>query len=368
MTVTIQTGNFNAFFDAPFAAYGAGGHYVSPLKSDLRRFVDKAANPLFRGDSDLTYFTAHRGDRVLGRITAHTHAESNALHGQNTGYFGYFDCADDGQVANALLTAAEDWLRAKGLRKIAGNFNLTAMQQIGVVTDGFAAPPYLDQIWSPPYIAQRLAENGYAPQFPMATYATDLTGGHVPPIGPKQQAILDDPAFTFAPVTRRTIPARMEDARIVLNASFADNPMFVPVTAKEFHFQAKDMKWVMDPRISSVLHHHGKPAACVICVPDLNPLLARIRSRLGVTTPWHFLRHRMTNTRAVLIFLGVLPELQGQGVNPLMMHRTFTAMRAAGYTDLGNTWIGDVNGASLAQARKAGAEPLHKLHIFAKDL
>lgn len=35
---------------------------------------------------------------------------------------------------------------------------------------------------------------------------------------------------------------------------------------------------------------------------DLNPFLARIRSRIGLTTPWHVLRHRFTNHRAVPIF------------------------------------------------------------------
>lgn len=367
MTLTLETGDFNAFFAASFAAYGADTPYVSPLRDDLERFLDKTKNPLFRGDSDLQFFTVHRDGQAVGRITAHVHAESNALHSVSRGYFGYFDCADDPDAARLLLDAAENWLRAKGLGQIAGNFNLTAMQQIGVVTDGYDHAPHLDQVWSPPHIARLLTDNGYAPTFPMATFALDLTEKG-PRLGPKQQAILDNPAFTFAPVTRRTIPARMEDARVILNASFAENPMFVPVSSDEFHFQGKDMKWIMDPRLSVVLHHNGKPAACVICVPDLNPLLRRIKSRIGLTTPWHFLRHRMTNTSVSLIFLGVMPELQGQGVNPLLMARVFGAAKAAGYTQLANTWIADENGASLAQAVKAGAQPLHRLHLFAKDL
>lgn len=202
----------------------------------------------------------------------------------------------------------------------------------------------------------------------MSTFALDLTTTPAPPLGPKQQAILDDPAFTFAPITRRTIPTRMEEARAVLNASFADNPMFVPVTAEEFHFQARDMKWVMDPRLSAVLHHNGEAVAAIICVPDMNPLLRRMRSRIGIAAPWHFIRHRMTNTRAVLIFAGVLPRLQGQGVNPLLLHRIITAAKAAGYTRFANTWIADENEASLAQRQKAASQPMHRLHLFAKDL
>jgi hypothetical protein len=64
----------------------------------------------------------------------------------------------------------------------------------------------------------------------------------------------------------------------------------------------------------------------------------------------------------------VMPELQGQGVNPVVLRRVILAMQKAGYMTCGNTWIADVNGASLAQKAKAGAKPLHRLHLFRKAL
>ncbi len=369
MSITLKRTDFASFFDAAFDAYGPDTRYVSPLKSDLKRFVDVRQNPLFQpGRSDLAYWTAFRDGRPVGRITAHEHAEANDAFGQRRGYFGYFDVADDPEAAGALLEAAEGWCRARGLTEIAGNFNLTAMQQIGVVTDDFEHDPYTDLVWSPPHVARLLRENGYAPEFGMTTFEVDLTTAEPPKIGPRQQAILDDPRYAFAPITRRTIPKRMEEARQILNASFAKNPMFVPVSKEEFHFQAKDMKWVMDPRISAVLHKDGRPAACIICVPDMNPFLKKVRSRMGITAPFHFLKHRLTNTRAVLIFSGVMPDLQGQGVNPVVLNRVIRGAQAAGYTTLGNTWIGDTNGASLAQKEKAGARRMHRLHLFVKPL
>lgn len=369
MAIEVREGDFAAFFAAPFSAYGSGSAYVSPLKSDLERFLDPRRNPLFAdAGSALAYWTAHRGGRVLGRITAHEHAASNRVHGLRRGYFGYFDCVDDPEVAGALLAAAEGWCSTRGLTEIMGNFNLTAMQQIGVVTEGFEHAPYTDLVWSPPHVAVLLRRYGYAPGFGMTTFEVDLTRAEAPAIGPKQRAVLEDPAFAFAPVTRSTIPQRMEEARLILNASFARNPMFVPVTAEEFHFQAKDMKWVMDPRISAVLHHRGAPVACILCIPDLNPFLARVGSRMGLTAPWHFIRHRLTNRRAVLIFSGVMPEWQGRGVNPVVLRRVILAAQKAGYTRLGNTWIGDGNAPSLAQKRKAGARELHRLHLFSKAL
>lgn len=367
--ITLQEGNFDAFFEAPFTAYGPDSLYVSPMRSDLKRFLSKSENPLFFGESDLTYFTAHRDGKVLGRITAHVHAEGNETHKVNQAYFGYFDCADDAEAATALLSRAEQWARERGFESIAGNYNLTAMQQIGVMTSGFDKPAYTDLIYSPPHIAELLTQNGYAAEFPMTTFETPLGPDYEPlPLGPKQQAILDNPDFEWASISRSTIDDRMEDARIILNESFAQNPQFRAVTAEEYHFQSKDMKWIMDPRISAMLHYKGHPAACIICVPDLNPLLKRARSRMGLMFPWHFLQHRINRKRAVLIYSGVIPELQGQGVNPLVLNRVTKAMRDAGYEICGNTWIGSTNHASLRQKEKMGAHPIHELAIFRKSL
>ena len=368
MPLTLVEGDFAPFFEAPFHAYGPDSPYVSPLKSDLRRFTDPAQNPLFADPDDIAIFAALRDGRPAGRITAHVHRASNALHGWNRAYFGYFDCADDEGAADLLLGAAEDWARARGFGEIMGNFNLTAMQQIGVVTGGFDGDVFTDLVWSPPHVARMLQARGYAAEFPMTTFALDLTTAEPPAIGQKQRAILDDPDFAFAPITRRNIRRRMEEARVILNAAFARNPMFVPVTAEEFHFQAKDMAWIVDPRISAMLTHRGTPIATILCVPDMNPFLRRVRSRMGVTAPWHFVRHRMRNDRAVLIFSAVLPEWQGRGVNPVVLRRVIEGMQGAGYRTLGNTWIADVNPASLAQKAKAGARPLHRLHLFRKPL
>ena len=70
----------------------------------------------------------------------------------------------DGPTAESLCAATRLWVNTthhggpvradKGLPEIAGNFNLTAMQMVGVVTDGFEHAPYIDMMWSPPHIAR----------------------------------------------------------------------------------------------------------------------------------------------------------------------------------------------------------------------
>ncbi|MFQ6547480.1 N-acetyltransferase family protein [Aestuariibius sp. 2305UL40-4] len=363
MSIEIRTGDFEAFFQAPFEAY-EGQSYVSPLKADLKRFVSPAENPLFDGADDIAIFTAHRDDKPIGRITAHVHRASNDAHGLNTAYFGYFDCADDAEAARALLTAAEEWAKARGFDTLVGNFNLTAMQMIGVQTGGFDHPAYSDCMAGPPHLPRLLEANGFKPFFPMSTYDIDLADWDRR-AGPARTLPTD---LTFAPITRRTLAARLDDARQVLNESFSDNPMFVPVSKAEYDFQAKDLKWVMDMRLSAVVHSEGKPVGALIAIPDLNPLLKRIGSQLSLSTPIHYMHHRLTNRRMVVVYYGVLPAWRGRGLTLIMLDHVLRAALKAGYRQAGGTWISEENIASLRQKEKLGARTLQSLHLFRKSL
>lgn len=367
--IDVREGDLSAFFSVPFEIYGEKTPYVSPMFSDLSRFLSAEKNPLFTTAADFAVFTAHEGTALRGRITAHVHHASNAKFGLKRGYFGYFDCSDDERVAAALLERAEDWARSRGFTELLGNFNLTAMQQVGIMTGGFENAPYTDQIWGPPHLPRLLEARGYSATFPMTTFEIDLKASTTAGLLAKgQMQPLYDEGFRFSPIRRATLSQRLEDSRVILNESFSGNPMFVPVTRAEYEFQAREMKWIMDPRISAVADKDGVPAGSVIAIPDVNPMLKAMGSRLGWRAPWHLLRHRLRRRRAVVIFQGVKPEHQGRGLNPLMLAHVLGRMQQAGYETAGGTWIADENTASLRQAERAGARPLHRLHLFGKTL
>ena len=370
MTLEIREGDRKAAFDAALNAYGPDSLYVPPLWSDFDRMFDPAKNPFItEGHGRYALFTAMRGGRPVGRIAASIHDDSNRKHSLANGAFGFFDCIDDAEVVDALLQAAERWLGARGMTSVTGNFNLTAMQQIGVMTDGFDRAPFTDMMWSPPHIARHLARAGYTATFPMTTFEIALDAGTPEQLlGDKQRAILADPEFTWQPIKRSAFKTRLEDARLILNDGFAENPMFVPPTAAEYLFQAGDMMWIIDKRISTVVYHRGRPAGAIIAIPDLNPLVKSVGGRVGLSAPFKFLQHRISDTRAVLIYQSVCRDLHNRGLNGAMLYRTARALQEAGYRTLGGTWIADINKPSLRQAEKAGARPLHRLHLFTRKL
>src|SRR5690606_13787399 len=113
---------------------------------------------------------------------------------------------------------------------------------------------------------------------------------------------LNDANFKFKSIKRNEIKKAMEDARAVLNKGFDKNPMFVPVSQEEFQFQAKDMMWIIDERISSLCYYQGEPVGVVVCIPDLNPFLKKVNSQFGWSFPFEFVKSRFNRKRAVIIY------------------------------------------------------------------
>ena len=370
--LSLREGDIGAFFDVPFRVYGRDSLYVSPLRSDIERALDATKNPLFGpiGGGVRAVYTAHRGDEPVGRIVAHVHGASNRLFGEQRGCFGFFDCADDPAAAALLLGTAEQFARTHGCTRLEGNFNLTAMQQLGVLTSGFAEQPYSDMQYNPPHIPRLLEQNGFIATFPVSTFELDLTRFDPACLAQGRAAErLHDPALEWAELKTRDFDRVLEDVRVVLNDGFAQNPMFVPLTADEMRFQAADLSHVLDPRITALVRQDGEPIGVVLCIPDLNPMFRAMRSRIGISAPWHLLRFKYASRRrAVIIFYSVAQRWHGKGLNGAMLHHVTSALKRSGYTSLGLTWIADVNAASLRQIERIGARRLHRLHLFSKPL
>lgn len=370
-TIELRDDDIDTFFDVPFRVYGEQSPYVSPLKADLARALDPAQNPLFGaiGRGVRRVVTAHQHGRPVGRIVAHVHGASNELHHEHRGCFGFFDCVDDLDVARALLGGAEQFAQAHGCTRIAGNFNLTAMQQMGVLTDGFENAPYSDMHYNPPHIPRLLEACGYRAEFPVSTFELDIRRfDPATLLTPQVSARVSDPTLRWEKLEAKHFRQVLENVRLVLNDGFQHNPMFVPLAPEEMYFQAKDLSHLIDPRITALVHDRDGPAGVVLCIPDLNPMLRDMRSRYSLLTPWHLLRHRLHRRRAVIIFYSVAQRRQGHGLNGAMLYTVTTALKQHGYETLGITWIADVNGASLRQMERVGARRIHRLHLFEKEL
>ena len=365
--ITIKEKDLDSFFEVPFNIYKSS-HFVSLFKDDIKRFLS-SENPLFRNGDNYTYFTAHESGVAIGRIVAIVHDESNKKHQLNWAYFGYFDCVDRIDVAKLLVDHVIKWSKSKGHSELVGNVNFTFMQQIGVMVEGFENFPYSDQAYTPEYLPALLKEFGFESFFPMVTSESEISKIDMKNFEKEKiKKIENDPDYTFKEVGYFGIKKFMEDGCQVLNEGFEKNPFFTAITLEEFIFQAKDLMLVIDPGLTILAYHKSRPVGVIICIPDLNPLLHAVKSKLGIMFFLKFIWFKFFNTRAVIIFYSVSPEFHGQGINQAILKKVITNLKKKKYKKLGFTWIADVNKSSLRQIEILSGKVLHRLNLFKKKI
>ena len=365
--IVLKEKDIDSFFDVPFTIYPTG-HFVSLFKDDIKRFLSNL-NPLFKNGDNFTFYTAVENGVALGRIVVLIHNDSNKKHNLNWAYFGYFDCADRLDVADALMTKAASWAKEIGADELVGNINFTFMQQIGVMTDGFEHFPYSDQVYSPPYLPKYLKQFGFESFFPMVTSEADISKIDLKQFEKEKiKQIENDPKFEFVEVGYFGIKKFIKDACVVLNEGFDKNPYFTALTLEEFAFQAKDLMLVLDPGLTILAYHEGRPVGIVICIPDLNPLLHSVKSKMGLAFLFKFLWFKIFNKRAAIIFYSVSPSFHGKGINQAILKKVIINLKKKGYEKLGITWIADENKSSLRQMEIIAAKTIHHLCLFKKKI
>jgi hypothetical protein len=356
------------YIDVPWRIYRDDPHWVPPLKSEMKRTTSRKENPFFR-HADVEHFVAlTNGEEAAGRIAATVYPAHNERYQEATGFFGFFESVPDGQVAAALLAAAEAWLRVRRMRRIAGPYNYCSTQELGLLVEGFDAPPALFQPHNPPYYQDFLVERGYVQEFSMDTYRWEL-GEHLqlrPRLLEQGDAVARRAGLTVRNIDRRRFAEESELLRRLFNESFAKNDGVLPFEQDVFECQLRALKPFIDPRLIHIVEHDGQPVAFSILLPNLNELLARFNGRVGL---WDLLTYRLRRIRgAVVVLVGAVPAFQGSGVGRTLVAALVRATLAARYTQLHTTWIHDRTWASRVLVRRWDATRAKRYSIFGRPL
>jgi hypothetical protein len=349
--------------------YPATSPWVPPLDRDVVRLLDRHANPFFRQGDAIPLLACREDGRVVGRVLAHVYRPHNERHEERTAFFGFFECLDDAEAATALVRAAAQAAATWGCDTLRGPFNLTAMQQMGILVDGFEYAPAVDQTYTPPYYPRLLEAAALRRTFPHTTYriddvhAVNLDGL----LGERHRILTVERRLQIRSANMMQFEQELETLRLLLNESFAELTHFVPLTADELLFQVGAYRSYLDPQLLLVAEMDGVPRGFVLAVPDFNPLLKRLNGRIEVPRVLDALPTAagwLWRRDACLIIQGVERRLQGQGVMRVLHAQLLRNLQRRRYRSLSVTWIEDANERSGQAIRALGGRPRHHLTLY----
>ena len=359
-----------AFIGLPYRLHAALPHWVPPLKLERKEFLDPAQNPVFEY-ATVQPFCARRDGEVLGTIAAVRNPRYGEFHPEDAdvGFFGLYECVPDQAVAQALFAAAGAWLAEQGSRVLRGPVNLTTNDVVGLLVEGFDDDPALMMPYNPPYYADQFEAAGFRKAKDLFAFA--LTGeeyrGQLDAVA---ERLLQGGRIRIRPVDLGHWAEELAFVRSCYNVAWARNWGFVPWTDAELAFIAKELKPLVDPRLTYMGEVNGVPAGFLMAVPDANEALKLARGEL---LPFGLLRilwklKVSKCSRLRTIAMGVLPQFRRLGLDALMVHQLIRQGTALGYRESEMGWILEDNAPMLSALAQIDARRTKTYRVYDRPL
>lgn len=366
------------FVDLAFRLNRGDPAWVPPLKSEVHALLNPRKNPWF-GHAEAQLFLARRGERTVGRISAHI--DRLALQqppeqgmGPGTGFWGFLE-VEDGEVAAALLAAAESWLLAKGMTRAVGPISFAMWDEPGLLISGHDMPPTVMMGHHSPLYEAWVEAAGYAGVQDLHNYALRIDAG-LPELTNRIVAMGEkNPKIHIRRVDKSRFDQEAALILGILNDAWSDNWGFVPFTDAEVAYAGKKLKPIVFEDLIMIAELEGRPVAFMMTLPDLNEKLKEFDGSMfpfnWARLLWWLRRPKVKTMRVPL--MGVIKELQSSriaGQLAFMMiefiRRESVAHYGATHGDFG--WVLASNTAMGSVGEAVGGHVAKVYRIYEKKL
>jgi hypothetical protein len=358
------------FIELPNRLYGAEKFYIPYLSSDRRKFLNKKKNPFFH-HSQAAYYMAYKNGTPVGRIAAVINDLHNQYHGEKTGFFGFFDCFDDFDVARSLLSAAEDFVHRRGMSLIRGPMNFSTNDEIGLLIEGYESYPVFMMTWNPAYYIElyeklhlKKAEDVLAYYLDEKTLPSERVLRVVDKIKARSR-------ITVRTVNMNDFHRELELIRTIYNNAWSKNWGFVPMTPEEFNHIAGDFKKIIDPELVILAFVDNEPAGFSLAMPDYNVIFKKMNGKLfplGLLKFLYYTKIHKIMTGARIMTLGIVDKYRNLGLDMVLYYETFTRGTRRGFHWGELSWILERNTLMNKGAAAMGARIYKRYRVFEKPL
>jgi GNAT superfamily N-acetyltransferase len=354
------------FIKFPLQIYKNDPNFVPPLIMERKEFLDRNKNPFFH-HSEVVFYLAKKNGKTVGRIAGIVNHNHIKCHQENAGFFGFFECVNDYDVAKALLDSARDWLKSKGMEIMRGPANFSSNEEWGFLLEGFDSPPAIMMSYNPPYYLDFMQSYGLVKAKDLFAYFIDKS---LPPperVVRMAENIKKRENIKIRNINMKNFKNEVEKIKQIYNSAWSKNWGFIPMTDEEFDHLAKSLKQIVDPHMVFIAEVDGKPAGFSLALPDFNQVLIRLNGRLipiGILKLlWHTkIKNKITGVR--IITMGVVPEFQKRGIDTVFYAETYNVGVKRGYTWAETSWILEDNVLMNRMLELLGAKLYKKYRIF----
>jgi len=305
----------DTFIKFAWKIYKDDPYWVPPLIFDKKKILDRKKNPFFQ-HAEMEMYLAEKDGELVGRIAAIKNDLHNHYHHDKIGFFGFFECINDQEVANRLFDTAKEWLKLKACDVMRGPANPSSNDEYGMLLEGFDDEPRLLMPYNPKYYTSLLDNYGFKKVKDLYAYKLE-----------NSKVIKSDKLKRVAEIAQKRSGIKvysmnvkdfkndLEKFKYIYNKAWAPNWGFVPLTNEEIDAMAKDLKPLVEPSLVIFGEINNQLVGAALVMLDYN---AVFKSMNGKLLPFGFLK-LFTQKKKIkwsrIITLGIIPEYQKRGLD-----------------------------------------------------
>lgn len=363
------------FVKVPWAVFKDDPNWVPPLIMERMELLDPKKNPYF-DHARAKLWLAFKDGEAVGRITAQIDDLVEEKYHEKIGHFGFFDCINDQEAANALLDTATDWLKSEGREKVIGPFSLSINEEAGILVDGFDTPPSLMMNHALPYYQDLMTGYGMEKVKDLWAYYLKIDKEVLPPtIAKLVKRSMRDGKVKLRPINMNNYEEDLKTILDIFNEAWSDNWMSLTYTEAELAKTIKDMKLLIRPDFTYIAEYDGVPQAMMVTLPNLNEIIADLDGKLLPTGIFKLLWRLKINPKYKTVrvpLMGVRKAFQNTALGGAMAFALIEECRIygekAGCTHAELSWVLEENTRLSKMLETIGCWRYKNYRMYTKDL
>ena len=361
---------FKDFLRLPYRIYAGDPNWVAPLIRDIKAMFDRDRYP-FHQHSEVEPFVAYRDGRAVGRIVAIHNRNHVKFHEEPVGFFGFLECEDRQETADALFAHVAGWLRDRGLETMRGPASFSTNEEAGLLIEGFDASPTIMMPYNPAWYVELIRNAGFIEAKTLVALRLLLPDGAPEFLEKLEQRLQKRLNVTIRYIRMAEFEAELDIVRKIYNTAWEKNWGFVPMTEAEIRHMAKELKPVLkrDPeQVLLVEDKHGLPVGFALWLKDYNRALIHARGRLFPTGLLKILWHSRKIDMARVLTLGLVPEYRQKGIDNLLYMNIFRFANDKGIFGGEFGWVLEDNLPMLRPLLRMGSTVSKRYRLYDRPL
>jgi GNAT superfamily N-acetyltransferase len=306
----------NQFFEFPLKLYKNNPYYVPPLLFDEKNTFDPKKNPALEF-CEFCRFLALKEGKVVGRIATVINHSVNSFWKESHARFGWFDMIDDPAVSKALLDAAENWAKEKGMTALKGPLGFTDMDHEGMLIHGCDQLGTFATLYNYPYYPVHMEKWGYTKEVDWKEYLIDIPQ-ELPERYTRMSALLSEKyQLHMAKIKSHKQLGKIYGRKLfrLWNETYNQLYGFSPLTEKQITYYIQMyLSIVRLDLISLILDEKEDIIGFGIAMPSFSKAMQKAKGHLFPFGFIHILRALRKNDRVDLYLMGVRPDYQQKGL------------------------------------------------------